>query len=140
MSTPTREDCRREIERLHDFFVDWYTGQADEFGRMEAAIAPGFVMVGPDSDRLDRESVLSMVREKSGGYQPGEFDIDIRNVELVDAGTEHAVCRYEEWQTTPDEEKGRVSTVLFRTDDSAPTGLAWVTVHETWLDEGYSNH
>lgn len=133
---PTLPACRREIDELHDFFVAWYTGACDRegFERMEAVIAPGFEMVTPDGDRLGREAVLGMVRDAYTGRDPGTFDIEIGNVELLDGGPDHAVARYEEWQTTPDGEDGRVSTVLFRPDPDAPNGLVWVTVHETWLD------
>lgn len=133
-ATPTREACRREIEELHAFFVAWYTGQAEGFGRMEAAIASGFEMVTPDGDRLDREAVLGMVREGRGTHDPGTFDIEIRNVDLLETGDECALVRYEEYQTAPEGGDGRVSTVLFRPDDTAPGGLAWVTVHETWIE------
>jgi hypothetical protein len=132
--TPTREACRREIEALHGFFVAWYTGQTGEFGRMDAAIAPDFEMVTPHGDRLDRAAVLEMVRQSRDRYDPGAFEIDIEDVDLLDAGDGYAVARYEEWQTAPDGGDGRLSTVVFRPDDAAPGGLAWVTVHETWLE------
>ncbi len=133
-ATPTREACWREIEELHAFFVAWYTGQAEDFERMEAAIAPDFEMVTPDGDRLDRGAVLGTVRAGRGKHDPGTFDIEIRNVDLLEAGDGYAVARYEEWQTAPDGGDGRLSTVVFRPNEDAPGGLAWVTVHETWLD------
>ena len=139
MSAPTVADCREEIERLHDFFVAWYTGETGDFEPMAAAIADDFEMIGPDGDRVGATGVLEMVREIHDEYDIGEFDIDIRNVEMVDAGDGYAVTRYEEWQTTPEGESGRLSTALFHTDDEAPAGFSWVTVHETWLDEGDSD-
>ncbi len=131
---PTLSACRREIEELHAFFVAWYTRQAGEFDRMEAVIAPDFEMVTPDGDRLDRGAVLGMVRDGRGRHEQGTFDIDVRDVALLDRSDGHAVARYEEWQTSPDGGDGRVSTVAFRPDPGAPNRLAWVTVHETWLD------
>jgi len=131
---PTLAACRREIEELHAFFVAWYTSQIGEFDRMEAVIAPDFGMVSPDGDRLDREAVLETVRDGRGRHEPGTFDIDVRNVALLDSGDDHALAQYEEWQTSPDGRDGRISTVIFRVDPGTPNRLAWVVVHETWLD------
>jgi len=131
---PTPAECKREIEALHDFFAAWYTGETTDFGRLEAALAPAFEMVSPDGERLGREAIVDAIREKEAAYAPGAFAIDIRNVELLDRDDGYAVVRYEEWQTTPDGENGRLSTVLFHADGDAPGGLSWVTVHETWLE------
>lgn len=89
----TQELCRREIERLHDSFVRFYTGRRGDINPVEDALAADFELV---------------------------------------TETEVTVCRYEEWQTTPDGENGRVSTVVFRVDADTPGGLSWVNVHETW--------
>lgn len=135
-SRPTPDACLREVERLHSFFVEWYTGQLKQeaFERMDGAIAPDFEMVTPDGEVLDREAVLGMVRDTRGAYAPGAFGIDIRNFAPVDLGDDRAVVRYEEWQTTPDGKTGRLSTALFHAAPEAPGEFSWVTVHETWLD------
>jgi hypothetical protein len=132
----TRSTCQREVERLHDRFVAWFTGETPPaaFDAIAGALAPGFEMVTPDGDRVDREAVLDAVREAHGRDDPGTFDIEIRNVDLRHTTGDHATVRYEEWQTTPDGETGRVSTVLFRTEAAAPGGLVWLDVHETWLE------
>lgn len=133
---PTLQICRREIEDLHAFFVEWFTGQADReaFDRVERALAPGFEMVTPEGGRADRDAVISSVRDSYARDAPGEFEIEVRNVESVADLGEHALVRYEEHQRTPDEETGRISTALFREDGSAPHGVAWHDLHETWLD------
>lgn len=136
---PPLAACTREIEGLHDFFVAWYTGQREDFARMERAIDDGFEMVTPDGDRLDRAETLAMVRDGHDRQPPGTFDIDIRAVELVErlSHPDVAIVRYEEWQTDETAQKrqetGRVSTATFRVDDAAPEGVAWTSVHETWL-------
>lgn len=135
-SRPTPDACLREVERLHGFFVEWYTGQLkpEAFERMDGAIAPDFEMVTPDGEVLNREAVLGMVRDTRGAYAPGAFGIDVRNFAPVDLGDDRAVVRYEEWQTTPDGTTGRLSTALFRVAPEAPGEFSWITVHETWLD------
>lgn len=134
-TVPALATCRTEIERLHDRFVAWFTAaEGTDFDAIERALAPGFEMVTPDGRRVARDAVLDSIREAHGRDGPGEFDIEIRNVELLHATDDHATVRYEEWQETPDGTTGRVSTVLFETDPAAPGGLVWLDVHETWLE------
>ncbi|MFB6217692.1 MAG: DUF4440 domain-containing protein [Halobacteriaceae archaeon] len=131
---PTLRECRREVEQLHAFFVEWYAGAVarDRFDRLEGALAPGFGMVTPEGERLDRAAVVEAVRTDYGRDDPGEFDIDIRNVErAADCGACVAV-RYEEHQRG-EAETARLSTAILRESADAPGGLAWLDVHETWL-------
>jgi len=138
---PTLEACRREIEGLHAFFVDWYDGvlDDDEFARMEAAIGEDFEMVVPTGAVRDRDAVLAMVREGYGKTTHEGFDIEIRAVELVRDLGDAALVRYEEWQLSGEEgdereEDGRVSTVLLREADGTPEGLEWLDLHETSIE------
>jgi hypothetical protein len=105
---------------------------------MERVIDDGFELVTPDDERLDRAETLSMVREGKERQPPGTFDIDIRNIEVVEqlSHPDVAMVRYEEWQTdetAPERrETGRVSTASFRQEAETPHGVAWTAVHETW--------
>ena len=69
---PTLEACRTEIEELHAFFLGWYGGdlEADDCSRMERAIAPGFELVGPDGERLGRETTLEWVDLQETWLEP----------------------------------------------------------------------
>lgn len=133
---PAISACRDEIEALHDFFVKWYGGTVERsaFDRMERTIGPEFEMVTPDGVRHDRSTVLKGVRDSYGHNKPGDFDIEIRNVELIEHLGSYAVVRYEEWQTSAEERTGRVSTVLLCEQMDAPGGLEWIDLHETWLE------
>lgn len=66
------------------------------------------------------------------GSQPG-LTIEIKDVQLREAGEELVAGTYEEWQSGEEKEDGRLSTVLFRKTPEAPNGLRWLHVHETWL-------
>ncbi|MEM1313872.1 MAG: hypothetical protein AAGI51_04910, partial [Pseudomonadota bacterium] len=44
-----------------------------------------------------------------------------------------AVVTYEEWHRLEGETSARLSTVLHRDAPSAPGGVQWLHVHETWL-------
>ena len=133
---PSAPECRTEVEGLHEFFVDWFTGELppEGFDRVGDALAPGFSRVDPDGDQQDRETILTSIEETHGAYGRDEFDIDIRNLQVSDSGDTFALVTYEEWQTTPDGENGRISSALLRPTPAAPSGLAWVSLQETWLE------
>lgn len=132
---PATAACRREVESLHEFFVDWYAGtiSQDSIERLEDALDPHFTLVAPDGRSHTRESVLKGIDGAYARDEPGTFAIDIRNLECRWDGTDHALVRYEEWHEREEGVTGRVSTALLRSAASAPTGLAWVDLHETWL-------
>lgn len=132
---PTVADCRREIVGLHDFFVTWYTDITAEsdFQRLTAALGEGFELVTPAGDTMSREAVVKAIRGSRGQYYEGGFDIEIRNVTLTATSETVACARYEEWQSTPETETGRVSSVVFGVDPETPEGLRWDALQETWL-------
>jgi len=133
---PSHETCRREVETLHEFFVDWYTGAVgrDAYDRVERALASEFEMVTPAGDRRGYADVVDGIRDGYAGREPGTFGIEIRNVQSRYSGDGQRLLRYEEWQETPDERTGRLSTVLFAREPGTPGGVVWLDLHETWLD------
>lgn len=133
---PSRETCRREIESLHGFFVAWYAGEVGmhEFERLESALADDFEMVTPEGVRRQCDAVLEEIRDNYARREDGGFRIDVRNVDVRWATDEYALVRYEEWQQSPEEATGRLSTVLFESAPAAPGKVRWLDLHETWLD------
>ena len=127
--------CRTEIEQLHAFFVDWYCGDESAFERVERALAPSFERVSPDGTVQDREATLNGIRATQNAYE--WFDIEIRNVVLLESFEESALVRYEEYQTMPGDSNGRLSTTLLAhdSDGSPATDLRWRYLQETWLEE-----
>jgi hypothetical protein len=130
------DDCEQEVRELHAFFEDWFTGALPEadaaFDRFEDALGPGFRIVSPDGDERSRTDILEAVWAGHGDSET--FDIQVRNVQPRYAFDERCLLRYEEWQADGERDTGRVSTVLFERDETAPGGVAWLDVHETWLD------
>lgn len=128
-----------EIEALHQFFVEWYTGDADEndFAKVEEALAPSFEIVSPDGTVHDVDAITAAIREAFGTHEPGSFDIEIRNVEIVEQFDEVTAVRYEEWQEDAGETTGRLSTALFgpaRDSTSEQQQYEWRYLQETWLE------
>jgi len=137
----TADACRQEIETLHEFFVRWYRGELadEEFERVERALAPAFVMVGPDGSITERDAILASIRDGYDTYDPDACGIDIRNVTPVEIREDRALVRYEEWQTMDGETTGRLSTALFGPGDgdaATDSGVEWRYLQETWLDDG----
>jgi hypothetical protein len=102
---PTSGECREEIENLHAFFVRWYCGTAeqDEFDRVEQALGASFERVGPDGTIHVRETVRDGIRSQYDTHDPGSFDIEIRNVELIESTGEQTLVRYESGRRRPRE-------------------------------------
>lgn len=132
------DDWQREIEQLHDFFVDWFRGRVEDrrevFGRFEAVLAADFSMVIPDGRTVPRATLLQGLRASHGSRPSVEIRIEQPTLILERDGV--VVARYREWQRDSEGERARLSTVVFRRNASQPNGLAWVTVHETWMGEG----
>lgn len=136
----SRGECRREIVTLHDFFVDWYTGVADRasFETFEHTLQEDFEMITPSGELLERQSVIELVETKRDRYDRGTFDIEIENVDVIEATDRLTVCRYEEHQHGPTETSARLSTALLAPSEEVGTEdpqIEWRYVHETWLDD-----
>ncbi|MDJ0952729.1 MAG: hypothetical protein QNJ81_03520 [Acidimicrobiia bacterium] len=121
--------CHDEIARLHRFFQDWFRGDLDEaaFRLCEEALAPGFTIVTPGGELIERDHILTAIRRHRGGEQPG-FAIETvaRSCQQV-AGVH--IASYEERQS------GTRSTVRLSTAVLSEDGgrYRWHNVHETWI-------
>lgn len=128
---------RREIESLHRLFVEWYTGVLDNgsFEQLDDAFGPSFELVSPDGTVHDRTDILGSIREAYESYAPGEFDIEIRNVEVLADYDDVTLVRYEECQDTPEGVTGRLSTAVFGPASENDDAIEWRYVQETWLEK-----
>jgi hypothetical protein len=131
-------DCRTEIIELHRFFTEWFGGVLPDtdatWSALENGLAPGFVLVTPAGDALERDALLASLRPLHGQHGPEvAFRIGIRNYACrhVDDGV--VIATYEEWQTLGGKEQGRFSTAVFERNPGMPNRVRWLHVHETWL-------
>ena len=136
----TEETIGREIEALHEFFVEWFAGTCERSDALfESAMGPrlsdGFVLIQPSGKRFDRNGIMAAIA--SGYGNNPTFRIAIRNLVVCDQGAGWVLVTYEEWQrnalNSEPSDNGRVSTALFHQTPTAPGGLLWQHVHETWL-------
>ncbi len=127
---------RAEIEDLHVFFVDWFTGAAPKNQletRFGAAMDADVVFVSPDGARLDRADLMNGFASAHGANPA--FRIAIRDVKVRRQIGGLVLATYTEWQhgaaRSARAENGRFTTVLM----TAEAPHRWLHVHETWLPE-----
>ena len=125
-----------EVEALHAFFVRWFMWTVPEteteFERFSSALVADFEMVVPSGARLEREAVLSGVRQGYGQWRGDEGSaIEVREAKARPLGGGLVQVSYEEWQRRGGEWKARRSVALLRR--TRERGIQWVYVHETWI-------
>lgn len=133
--TEIAELARNEVVALHAFFVAWFLGQDDapDFATCEHAFAPDFRMVTPDGTVHDLVETLARIRGAHGTAKPG-FRIDILDPRPVWAGDGAVLLEYVEQQYRDGRSTRRRSTGLFIIDPSAPRGVKWRHLQETWIE------
>jgi len=127
-----------EVEALHQFFQNWFTGAIPDndkmFARLCSVMAPGFEMVDPKGRTVDRAALLTAIRPMHGKYRRLPFRIEIHRPRCRALGMGLILVSYEEWQDTDGEITSRQSTAVLRQVSGKPNGLVWEHVHETALD------
>lgn len=135
MTTITLEQCAAEIQRLHDFFQDWFTSVVpesdEEFHRFAAAMDTNFAIIGPNGALTELPALTAGLRN-AYGKQP-KIRIWTENHRRHHQWGNVALCTYEEWQAIGDKTTVRLSSVLLRKEVDTPHGLSWLHVHETWI-------
>ncbi len=124
-----------EIVDLHRFFVDWFVAaRADnvDFGRFEAVMGEGLTMIAPGGQILDRDAVVEHVRSSRATCDDG-FAISIEDIKPGWRNGDTIVVLYVEAQSRAGKRSRRQSSAVFTTSSSAPNGVEWRHLHETWL-------
>lgn len=125
------DDVIVEIVGLHEFFESWLNGDdATDFSRVERALADDFTFLPPNGQTVSRDELLTGLRE-GFGRRPIQLRIERPAIRWHDDSA--WLATYEEWHEHADYTTARRSSVLLTADDSAPGGLLWRLVHETWL-------
>lgn len=124
-----------EIQTLHQFFQDWFTGNITQteanFARVTGVLHPQFTLISPDGRLSDCATVLSWLRE-GYGTRP-DFQLWTEQIVLRHHTSNLVLATYEEWQQTPGSQTVRLASALFQRRLEAPHGVEWLHVHETWL-------
>ena len=127
--------AEREVRARHAFFVDWFAGRATEaeFAAATAAFAPDMWLIGPDGVAQDRAAVLAMLRAARAARP--DLAIAIVMGRSLPLGPDHLLATYDEHQRLGDRRTARRSTAVFARAPAAPEGVAWLHLHETWIND-----
>lgn len=132
------ERCEAEIVELHLFLEEWSNAELPDtdkaFARFADVIAPSFLIIDPDGSQAGREPIVEAIRRAHGRWREAPGKIRIENFRLHQAGGGYALATYEEWHDLPGGGNGRLSSVLFGENESAPNGLVWLHLHEVWVE------
>ena len=127
--------ARVEVVARHDFFVAWFTGRAAAAAMGEAAraFAPDMRRIAPDGRVQDAEEVVAMLRAAEGTRGPSfTIHVDVREARALGQGL--ALVIYDEHQMLDGTRTARRASALLGLDASAPGGVAWRHLQETWID------
>ncbi|MFC6894898.1 DUF4440 domain-containing protein [Nonomuraea dietziae] len=123
--------CRAEIVRHHRVIEDWLTGRGarSDLPTFADAHTPAFTLITPDGEALPLPSVLAVIETAYGAVPT--LAIAIRDVKVVASAESFVVATYEEHHGGQNPSVRRATVVLVR-DATAPHGLRWTHLHETW--------
>ena len=127
--------ARDEVVSLHEFFVAWYdknTADATDFDRFAKVMGQGMLMIPPSGMMLDRDAVVSYVRDNGATFD-GDYAIEIGDVRPAWEAGNMIVVTYIEKQERRGVKTARRASALFVESSSAPNGVEWRHLHETWL-------
>lgn len=135
MDTSLFSRASAEVIELHRFFVDWFVAaraDAVDFGRFEAVMGEGLTMIAPSGAILGRDAVVDHVRQSRATCDDG-FAISIEEIRPGWQTEDTIVVLYVEAQLRDGKLSRRQSSAVFTTSSSAPNGVEWRHLHETWL-------
>jgi len=135
MGTSLLSRASAEVVDLHRFFVDWFDKRrcdTADFSRFERVMGEDFSMVVPSGQLLDRAAVLGHVKASRGTFD-GDFAISIEDIRPAWQSGDVIVLTYVEAQQRAGQASRRRSSTIFTANSSAPNGVEWRHLHETWL-------
>lgn len=126
--------ARTEVDLRHEFFVAWFSGQAEPSAMEHSAtaFAPDFQMIPPSGSLLQRAEVLTMLNDARSSRGP-DFTITVTHIAARLVGPDLALLVYDEEQTMAGKVTRRRSSALFGPDAQAPQGVVWHHLQETWI-------
>ena len=124
-----------EIIAFHRFFVSWYdaaTADGVDFGRCEQVFGPDFHMIPPTGRVFDRSETMELIRGNRASFN-GDFTIDIEDIGTLWEDGGMILMTYVEKQDRRGVKTARRASALFTKNSSAPNGVQWRHLHETWM-------
>jgi hypothetical protein len=126
------ELAAREVVALHEFFVAWFRpGPAPDFRACEGAFHPDFRMVTPEGRMLGRAEIIQGI-QASRGRLAASLTIEILDIRTLWQEGDAALLAYIEQQYREGRTTRRRSSALLLRAASAPRGILWRHLQETW--------
>jgi len=133
--------AKAEVIERHGFFRRWLTeGSAgpEEWERCEQAFDAEFSMVTPDGSVHGLAEVLERLRKAQGSME-WRLEIAVEEITPLWLRTNAALIGYVEAQSIGPRRTRRRSSALFEGRASAPNGVVWRHLHETWVETRVSS-
>jgi len=121
-----------EIVEFHTYLEELFTLRTRDLQRCESAFSPNMTMVAPDGNRRNRADILKGLEKARAD---AGFKITISDMELLREDEKSALIHYVEQQYRDGETSRRRSTAFFEAEVSAPCGVVWRHLHETWMQD-----
>ncbi len=133
--SPLFHKASAEVIDFHRFFEAWYdaaTADKTDFGRCERTFGQAFHMIPPTGRIFDRTETIELIRANRASFH-GDFSIEISDICARFETADMIVLTYVEAQTRAGKYSRRQASALFTASSSAPNGVEWQHLHETWL-------
>ncbi|WP_349960223.1 hypothetical protein [Rhizobium sp. ZPR3] len=124
-----------EVIDFHRFFEAWYnaaTADNTDFDRCERTFGQAFHMIPPTGRLFDRAETIELIRTNRASFR-GDFSIEISDIRSSFETEDTIVLTYVEAQMRAGKYSRRQASALFTASSSAPNGVEWQHLHETWL-------
>ena len=126
------ELAAREVVALHEFFVAWFRpGPAPDFQACEGAFHRDLRMVTPEGRLLGRSEIIQGI-QASRGRLAASLTIDILDSRTLWQEGDAVLLAYIEQQYREGRTTRRRSSALLLRAASAPRGILWRHLQETW--------
>ncbi len=133
--SPLFRKASAEVIDLHRFFEDWYdaaTADKTDFNRCEHTFSQAFRMIPPTGRIFDRAETIELIRANRASFR-GDFNIEISDIRASFETDGIVMLTYVEAQSRAGKYSRRQASALFTASSSAPNGVEWQHLHETWL-------
>jgi hypothetical protein len=126
-----------EVGALHAFFETWLREREPvmDFSEVESALGQNFRLISPDGKIDERSTVVAWIRDARGS-RGADFSIVVSDPFPIWMGDDAVLLEYTEHQHRDGQRTRRRSTALFLTNPSAPRGVEWRHLQETWMEAG----
>lgn len=126
------ELAAREVIALHEFFVVWFRpGPAPDFHACEGAFHRDFRMITPAGRLLGRSEIIQGIQGARGALA-ASLTIEIQDIRPLWQEDDAALLAYIEQQYRDGRTTRRRSSALLLREPSAPRGILWRHLQETW--------